>query len=128
MPPGGSWAGIEPSSRLRLQKRDCSPGLDSLTFSREDPVINNKASAAVTSITPPPASTPTPVVSMPAREGVRMLMVYSPGETEGMFADMHALSREQLMDAKLTRAIAAKHNTVMIEKEPDGKGKGTVLG
>ncbi|MCZ6604574.1 MAG: cupin domain-containing protein [Alphaproteobacteria bacterium] len=63
-----------------------------------------------------------------SKDGVRMLMAYSPGETEGMFADMHALSSEQLMDAKLTRAIAAKHNTVMIEKEPDGKGKGTVLG
>jgi len=32
-----------------------------------------------------------------------MLMIYSPAGTEGMFAAMHALTQEQLMNAELTR-------------------------
>ena len=60
--------------------------------------------------------------------GVRMLMIYSPAGTEGMFADMHALSQEQLMNAELTRQLALKHDTVMIEQSKDGRGKGTILG
>jgi quercetin dioxygenase-like cupin family protein len=63
-----------------------------------------------------------------SKQGVRMLMIYSPAGTEGMFADMHALSKEQLMDAELTKSIALKHDTVMVEDPPGGKGKGTVLG
>ena len=61
-------------------------------------------------------------------EGVRMLMVYSPAGTEGMFAAMHALKPEQLMDAELTRKIALDHDTVMVEQSKDGRGKGTILG
>jgi hypothetical protein len=57
-----------------------------------------------------------------------MLMIYSPAGTEGMFADMHALTREQLMDAELTKTIALKHDTVMLEHGKDGRGKGTILG
>jgi mannose-6-phosphate isomerase-like protein (cupin superfamily) len=38
--------------------------------------------------------------------GVRMLMIYSPAGTEGMFAAMHALSQEQLMNAELTKQLA----------------------
>jgi len=60
--------------------------------------------------------------------GVRILMIYSPAGTEGMFAAMHALTQEQLMDAKLTSELALKHDTVMIEKSVDGRGKGTILG
>jgi mannose-6-phosphate isomerase-like protein (cupin superfamily) len=60
--------------------------------------------------------------------GVRMLMIYSPAGTEGMFAAMHALTPEQLMDAELTKRIALEHDTVMIEEAPGGKGKGTILG
>jgi hypothetical protein len=60
--------------------------------------------------------------------GVRMLMIYSPAGTEGMFAAMHALTQEQLMDANLTRELALKHDTVMIEQPKDGRGKGTILG
>lgn len=63
-----------------------------------------------------------------SKEGVRMLMVYSPAGTESMFAAMHALSPEQLMDAELTRKIALAHDTVMVEQAPGGRGKGTILG
>jgi len=65
-----------------------------------------------------------------SKEGVRMLMIYSPAGTEGMFADMHALTQDQLMNAELTRQLALKHDTVMIEIEQnkDGRGKGMILG
>jgi mannose-6-phosphate isomerase-like protein (cupin superfamily) len=63
-----------------------------------------------------------------SKDGVRMLMIYSPAGTEGMFAEMHALTREQLMDAELTKTIALKHDTVMLEHGKDGRGKGTILG
>ena len=61
-------------------------------------------------------------------EGVRMLIVYSPAGTEGMFAAMHALTPDQLMDAELTKKIALDHDTVMVEQSKDGRGKGTILG
>jgi hypothetical protein len=57
-----------------------------------------------------------------------MLMIYSPAGTEGMFAAMHALSQEQLMNAELTKQLALAHDTVMIEQSKDGRGKGTILG
>src|SRR6185437_15057213 len=41
-----------------------------------------------------------------SKEGVRMLMIYSPAGTEGMFAAMHALSQEELMNAELTKQLA----------------------
>ncbi len=63
-----------------------------------------------------------------SRDGVRMLMIYSPAGTEGMFAAMHSLTQEQLMDAELTKRIALEHDTVMIEKSASGRGKGTILG
>ena len=63
-----------------------------------------------------------------SKEGVRMLMIYSPAGTEGMFADMHALTKDQLMNAELTKKIALEHDTVMIEENKDGRGKGTILG
>jgi mannose-6-phosphate isomerase-like protein (cupin superfamily) len=72
-----------------------------------------------------PAGIPHQVTS---KTGVRMLMIYSPAGTEGMFAAMHALSNEQLMDAELTSRIALEHDTVMVEKSQDGRGKGTILG
>ena len=65
-------------------------------------------------------------VTSPA--GVRMLMIYSPAGTEGMFAAMHSLTQEQLMEARLTSELALKHDTVMIEQSKDGRGKGTILG
>jgi mannose-6-phosphate isomerase-like protein (cupin superfamily) len=63
-----------------------------------------------------------------SKDGVRMLMVYSPAGTEGMFAEMHALTKEQLMDAAFTKQLALKHDTVMIEEMKGGRGKGTILG
>jgi mannose-6-phosphate isomerase-like protein (cupin superfamily) len=63
-----------------------------------------------------------------SNDGVRMLMIYSPAGTEGMFAAMHRLSQDELMDAELTRKIALEHDTVMIERSADGRGKGTILG
>jgi mannose-6-phosphate isomerase-like protein (cupin superfamily) len=63
-----------------------------------------------------------------SKDGVRMLMIYSPAGTEGMFAAMHRLSQDELMNAELTRKIALEHDTVMIERSTDGRGKGTILG
>jgi len=63
-----------------------------------------------------------------SKEGVRMLMIYSPAGTEGMFAAMHALTQDQLMNADLTRKIALEHDTIMVEQSKDGRGKGTILG
>jgi hypothetical protein len=57
-----------------------------------------------------------------------MLMIYSPAGTEGMFAAMHVLTQEQLMDANLTSELALKYDTVMIEQAANGRGKGTILG
>jgi mannose-6-phosphate isomerase-like protein (cupin superfamily) len=59
-----------------------------------------------------------------SKDGVRMLMIYSPAGTDGMFA----LSQEQIMDAELTRKIALEHDTVIVEQTRDGRGKGTILG
>jgi len=53
-------------------------------------------------------------------DGVRMLMIYSPACTDGMFAAMHALSQEQIMNAKLAKKIALEHDTVMVEQARDG--------
>jgi mannose-6-phosphate isomerase-like protein (cupin superfamily) len=63
-----------------------------------------------------------------SKDGVRMLMIYSPAGTEGMFAAMHALTQDQLMNAELTGRIALEHDTVMVEQSKDGRGKGTILG
>jgi hypothetical protein len=63
-----------------------------------------------------------------SREGVRMLMIYSPAGTEGMFAAIYALTQDKLMDAELTRRIALEHDTVMIEKSEGECGQGTILG
>ena len=51
-------------------------------------------------------------------DGVRVLMVYSPGTTEAMFADMTALTPEERSDFKTGAAVAAKHNTVWVENFP----------
>jgi mannose-6-phosphate isomerase-like protein (cupin superfamily) len=61
-------------------------------------------------------------------KGVRMLMIYSPAGTDGMFSAMHKLTAEQIMDAALTQKIALEHDTVMVEQSSDGRGKGTILG
>jgi len=63
-----------------------------------------------------------------SNDGVHMLMIYSPAGTEAMFAAMHALTKDQIMDAELTKRLALEHDTVMIEQPKDGRGKGTILG
>jgi len=49
-----------------------------------------------------------------ARNGIRMLMVYSPGETEAMFTEMTALTPEERADFETGKAVAARHNTVWV--------------
>lgn len=49
-------------------------------------------------------------------DGIRMLMVYSPGQTEAMFAEMTALTPEQRADFETGKAVAAKHNTVWVSE------------
>jgi quercetin dioxygenase-like cupin family protein len=47
-------------------------------------------------------------------QGIRMLMVYSPGTTEAMFRDMTALTPEERANFETGKAVAAKHNTVWV--------------
>ena len=47
-----------------------------------------------------------------------MLMVYSPGTTEAMFADMTALSEEERADWDTGAAVAAQHNTIWVKDFP----------
>jgi quercetin dioxygenase-like cupin family protein len=47
-------------------------------------------------------------------QGIRMLMVYSPGTTEAMFRDMTALTPEERADFETGKAVAAKHNTIWV--------------
>jgi mannose-6-phosphate isomerase-like protein (cupin superfamily) len=63
-----------------------------------------------------------------SKDGMRMLMVYSPAGIGAMFAAMHALTPEQLMDSELTRRIAAEHDTIVLADDKGGGAKGTVLG
>jgi len=49
-------------------------------------------------------------------DGIRMLMVYNPGETEAMFKDMVALTPEERADFEIGKAVAAKHNTIWVEE------------
>ena len=50
-----------------------------------------------------------------SKDGVRMVMIYSPAGTEGMFAAMHALTRSRSW-SRLTKKIALEDDTVMIEQ------------
>ena len=63
-----------------------------------------------------------------SREGMRMLMVYSPPGLEGMMAAMKALSPEQLADGALTKRILAEHDTMVLGEGAGSKGTGSVLG
>ncbi len=51
-------------------------------------------------------------------QGVRVLMIFSPGTTEAMFADLTALTPEQRADFNTGAAVAAKHNTIWVEDFP----------
>ena len=63
-----------------------------------------------------------------SKEGMRMLMVYSPPGLEGMMAAMKALSPQQLTDGTLTSKILAEHDTVVLGEGAGSKGSGSVLG
>jgi len=63
-----------------------------------------------------------------SKEGMRMLMVYSPPGLEGMMKAMKALSPEQLADGALTSRLLAEHDTVVLGESAGSKGYGSVLG
>ncbi len=63
-----------------------------------------------------------------SKEGMRMLMVYSPPGLEDMMKAMKALSPEQLADGELTSRILAEHDTVVLGESAGSKGSGSVLG
>jgi len=63
-----------------------------------------------------------------SKEGMRMLMVYSPPGLEGMMRAMKALSADQLADGALTSKILADHDTVVLGEGAGSKGSGSVLG
>jgi mannose-6-phosphate isomerase-like protein (cupin superfamily) len=63
-----------------------------------------------------------------SKEGMRMLMVYSPPGLEGMMKAMKALSPEQLADGALTSKLLAEHDTVVLGEGSGSKGYGSVLG
>ncbi len=54
-------------------------------------------------------------------DGIHMLMVYSPGTTEAMFADMTALSEEQRADWDTGAAVAKDHNTIWVKDFPNAQ-------
>ena len=63
-----------------------------------------------------------------SKDGMRMLMVYSPPGLEGMMKAMKALSPEQLADGTLTSRILAEHDTIVLGEGSGSKGSGSVLG
>jgi mannose-6-phosphate isomerase-like protein (cupin superfamily) len=63
-----------------------------------------------------------------SKEGMRMLMVYSPPGLEGMMRAMKALTPEQLADGSLTSRILAEHDTVVLGEAAGSQGYGSVLG
>ena len=63
-----------------------------------------------------------------SKEGMRMLMVYSPPGLEGMMKAMKSLTPEQLADGALTSKLLAEHDTVVLGEGTGSKGYGSVLG
>lgn len=63
-----------------------------------------------------------------SKDGMTMLMVYSPPGLEGMMAAMKSLSAEQLADGALTSKILAEHDTIVLGEAVGSKGSGSVLG
>ena len=131
--------GADTNQTFEVVEEDCKPGFQSRahyhvkafeTFyvfdgSADFQVGNELFHAGKGSCVHIPPGVPHQVTSS---EGVRMLMIYSPAGTEGMFAAMHALSQEDLMNSELTRQLALKYDTVMIEQTENSRGKGTILG
>mgnify|MGYP001272325987 CR=1 FL=1 len=63
-----------------------------------------------------PPGTPHQVIA--GDDGIHMLMVYSPGTTEAMFADMTDLTPEERNDWETGAAVAKKHNTIWLDDFP----------
>ena len=63
-----------------------------------------------------PPGTPHQVIA--GDDGIHMLMVYSPGTTEAMFADMTSLSEEERADWDIGATVAEKHNTIWVKDFP----------
>ena len=63
-----------------------------------------------------PPGTPHQVIA--GKDGIHMLMVYSPGTTEAMFADMTALSEEERGDWEIGASVAKKHTTIWVKDFP----------
>lgn len=63
-----------------------------------------------------------------SKNGMRMLMVYSPPGLEGMMQAMKALSADELADGALTGRILAEHDTVVLGEGAGSQGAGSVLG
>ena len=61
-----------------------------------------------------------------SKEGMRMLMVYSPPGLEGMMKAMKGLSPAELADGALTSRILAEHDTVVLGEAASSKGYGSV--
>jgi mannose-6-phosphate isomerase-like protein (cupin superfamily) len=59
-----------------------------------------------------------------SEDGVKMIMVFSPGGMENLFSAVQDLSPEQAKDPEITSALTAAHDTIMVDDE----SKGTVLG
>ncbi len=59
-----------------------------------------------------------------SKDGVKMIMVFSPGGMEKLFSAVQDISPEQAKDPDFTAALTAAHDTIMIDDE----SKGTVLG
>src|SRR6187551_2002700 len=114
--------GGDTDQTFEVVEENCKPGFQSRAHYQVGDELFHATKGSCIHI---PPGVPHQVTS---KDGVRMLMIYSPAGTEGMFAAMHALSQEQLMNAELTKKLALKHGTVMIEQSKDGRGKGTILG
>jgi quercetin dioxygenase-like cupin family protein len=61
-----------------------------------------------------PAGVPHQIIA--GDDGIRMLLVYSPGKIEAMFKDMTALTPEQQADFETGKKVAAKHDTIWVEE------------
>ena len=90
-------------------------------FQLGDEVFHAKKGACVNI----PPGTPHKVGS---KEGMRMLMVYSPPGLEGMMAAMKALSPEQLKDGALTSKILAEPRHRRAGRRPGQQGLGERVG
>jgi hypothetical protein len=72
--------------------------------------------------------TPPGVIHQVTSPGAPYADDLQPCSTDGIFAAVHKLTQEQIMEAELTKKIALEHDTVLVEEGSDGRSNGTVLG